>query len=283
MAVLPTRVLRYARRIATTTSLRLMFFCLLSLWASWTPLGQAGGMNDFRDSHVTHSYEEMAVRTVLDYGQVPLWAPWTCGGLYSLGGPQTRFASPTFLLSLLAGSRRAEPRVLFLFLVLGMEGFFRYARLKAGTALGAFIVAPLFALNGFFALSWVLGWLNFLGFQLLPWCLYGTALVGRRRLVGIAILAGAFALMLGFGGTYPVPLSALFVSIEALGSLWSQRTWKLRAGLAWWLGAAALFALGASAFRLWPVIDTLWLLKRLHWYQEPYSFFRMAFHHNNAN
>src|SRR3954469_3373234 len=114
MAVLPTRVLRSARRIAVTTSLRLMVFCLISLAASWTPLGQAGGMNDFRDSHVTHSYEEMAVRTVLDYGELPLWAPWTCGGLYAMGGPQTRFASPTFLLSLVFGSRHAEPLMLFL-------------------------------------------------------------------------------------------------------------------------------------------------------------------------
>jgi hypothetical protein len=257
MAVLPTRALRSARRIATTASLRLMVFCLISLAASWTALGQAGGMNDFRDSHVTHSYEEMAVRTVLDYGELPLWAPWTCGGLYAMGGPQTRFASPTFLLSLAFGSRRAEPLVLFLFLVLGMEGFFRYARLKAGTALGAFAAAPLFALNGFYAVSWGLGWLNFLGFELVPWSLLGARRVFRRRLAGIALMAGAFALMLGFGGTYPVPLTALFVSLEAVGGLWAQRTWRRRAELAGWLGAAALFILGASAFRLWPVIDTL--------------------------
>jgi hypothetical protein len=257
MALLPLRVLHLARRIATTASLRLMVFCLISLAASWAALGQAGGMNDFRDSHVTHSYEEMAVRTVLDYGEVPLWAPWTCGGLYAMGGPQTRFASPTFVLSLAFGSRRAEPLVLFLFLVLGMEGFFRYARLKAGTALGAFVAAPFFALNGFYAVSWGLGWLNFFGFELVPWCLLGTRLLFRRRLAGIAILAGSFALMLGFGGTYPVPLTALFVSLEAVGGLWAQRTWSHRAELAGWLGAAALFILGTSAFRLWPIIDTL--------------------------
>lgn len=257
MAVLPTRVLRSARRIATTASLRLMVFCLISLAASWTALGQAGGMNDFRDSHLLHTYEEMAARTVLDYGELPLWAPWACGGLYALGDPQTRFASPTFLLSLVFGPRRAEPLVLFLFLVLGMEGIFRYARLKAGTALGAFVAAPLFALNGFYAVSWGLGWLNFLGYELVPWSLLGTQLVFRRRLAGIAILAGAFALMLGFGGTYPVPMTAVFVSLEAVGGLWAQRTWRHRAELAGWLGAAALFILGTSAFRLWPVIDTL--------------------------
>lgn len=257
MAAPPLRALRFARRLAVTTSLRWMVFCLLALGASWTALGQAGGMNDFRDSQLTHSYEEMAARTVLEHGEAPLWTPWTCGGLYALGSPQTRFASPTFLLSLLVGPRRAEPLLLFLFLVLGMEGFFRYARLKAGTALGAFLSAPLFALNGFFALSWVVGWINFLGFLLVPWCLLGTALVCRRRLAGVALVAGTFALMLGFGGTYPVPLSALFVSLEAAGGLWAQRTWRRRAGLAGWLAATALFTLGACAFRLWPILDTL--------------------------
>ncbi len=257
MAVLPTRVLRFARRIAATPSLRLMVFCLIALAASWTPLGQAGGMNDFRDSHLTHSYEEMAVRTVRDYGEVPLWMPWSCGGMYGLGGPQTRFSSPTFLLELAFGARRAEPLELFLFLVLGMEGFFRYARLRAGTALGAFVSAPLFALNGFYALSWQLGWINFFGYQLVPWCLLGTRLVLLRRPAGIAILAGAFAFMLGFGGTYPVPMTALFVAIEGVSGLWAPRTWRNRAAVAVWLGAAALFVLGICAFRLWPVLETI--------------------------
>ncbi|MDC0710850.1 hypothetical protein POL68_20410 [Stigmatella sp. ncwal1] len=257
MAVLPLRILRSGRLVAVTASLRLMCFCALALWAAWTPLGQAGGMNDFRDSQVIHSYEEMAVRTVLDYGQVPLWTPWTCGGLYALGSPQTRFASPPFLLSLLVGARRAEPVLLFLFLVVGMEGFFRYARLRSGSALGAFVTAPLFALNGLVAMSWMQGWINFFGFLLLPWCLLGTALVCRRRPGGLVLLAGAFAVMLGFGGTYPVPMSALFVVLEAAGGLLAQRSWTQRSRVAGWLGAAALFTLGASAFRLWPLLETM--------------------------
>ncbi|SET70915.1 hypothetical protein [Stigmatella erecta] len=257
MAVLPFRFLRSARRVAATASLRLMVFCALALWAAWSPLGQAGGMNDFRDSQVIHSYEEMAVRTVLEHGQLPLWTPWTCGGLYALGSPQTRFAAPPFLFSLLLGARRAEPVLLFLFLVLGMEGFFRYARLRTGSVLGAFVTAPLFALNGLFAMSWLQGWINFFGFLLLPWCLLGTALVCRRRPVGLVLLAGAFAVMLGFGGTYPVPMTALFVALEAVSGLLLPRTWPQRLRVAGWLGAAALFTLGTSAFRLWPLLETM--------------------------
>jgi len=67
-----------------------MVFCLLALWAAWSALGQSGGMNDFRDSHLVHPYEDAAVTTVTRYGQVPLWTPWTCGGL-SLQGNRRGF------------------------------------------------------------------------------------------------------------------------------------------------------------------------------------------------
>jgi hypothetical protein len=256
MAVLPFRILRSVRLVAATASLRLMVFCALALWASWTPLGQAGGMNDFRDSHLLHPYEEAAVRTVREHGQWPLWTPWSCGGLYALGNPQTRFASPAFLVSLALGARRAEPVLLFAFLVLGMEGFFRYARLRAGTALGAFATAPLFALNGFIAMSWLQGWMQFFGFLLMPWCLLGTALVCRRRPAGLVLLAGTFAAMLGYGGTYPVPMTALFVALEGVSGLLAPRTWPQRLRVAGWLAAAALFTLGTCAFRLWPLLET---------------------------
>ncbi|MCI0672669.1 MAG: hypothetical protein L0Y64_19660, partial [Myxococcaceae bacterium] len=88
MATRLPRLLFAARRVSASFGLRMLVFGALALWASWTPLGQAGGLNDFRDSHLLHSYEEAAVRTLTHFGQVPLWNPWSCGGLYALGNPQ---------------------------------------------------------------------------------------------------------------------------------------------------------------------------------------------------
>jgi hypothetical protein len=250
-------LLREARRAALLPGVRLALFGLLALAACWRPLGQAGGMNDFRDSHLLHSYEEAAARTVAEYGQLPLWSPWSCGGLYAWGGPQTRQASPALLLSAALGARRAEPLVLWAFLVLGMEGFFRYARGRTGSVLGALGAAPAFGLVGFTALGWTLGWLNFAGFLLLPWLLVGTRLAARGRVGGVALVAGGFALLLGFGGTYPVPLGALLVTLEAARELLSPRARGRRLAMLGALGATALLTLGAGVFRLWPLLETL--------------------------
>ncbi len=251
----PRFLLRALRRLAIRPQWRTALFTALALAAVWTPLGQAGALNDFRDSHLLHSYEEAAARTVTEYGQLPLWTPWSCGGLFAWGNPQTRQASPTLLLSALFGARRAEPMVLMLFLLLGMEGAFRYARLKAGNAVGALLVAPLFGLCGFGAQSWSLGWLYLLGFLLLPWVLWGTALAGRGRAKGAAAVALGFALMLGFGGTYPVPLAALFVAVEGGWALIAGAGPLRRRALA--LATTAALTLAACVFRLWPIWETL--------------------------
>lgn len=251
------RLHRAAHRAATTTGLRLALFGVLALLAAWRPLEQAGGLNDFRDSHLLHSYEEAAARTVTRYGQLPLWNPWACGGLYAPGNPQTRVASPTLLLSAALGARPAEPLVLWAFLVLGMEGFFRYARRRTGSALGALAAAPAFGLVGFTSLAWTLGWLNFAGFLLMPWVMLGAQHAARGRVGGVALVAGGFALMLGFGGTYPVPVSALLVTLVSVRELLSRRARGRRLSVILALGATALFTLAACAFRLWPLLETM--------------------------
>ncbi|QDE94803.1 YfhO family protein [Myxococcus xanthus] len=253
----PRRLLRFAHRAATLTSVRLALFAALALAAAWRPLQQAGGMNDFRDAHLLHSYEDAGTRTVTHYGQLPLWNPWACGGQYALGSPQTRVASPTLLVSALMGARPAEPLLLWAFLVLGMEGFFHYARRRVGSALGALGAAPLFGLAGFTALSWSIGWLNFAGFLLLPWLLWGTRRAAEGHLRGAAVVAGTFAVLLGFGGTYPVPMGALFVALEAGRTLYGLRGTPRRKSALWALGATAVFTLGACAFRLWPLVETM--------------------------
>jgi hypothetical protein len=251
------RPLHAAHRVATLAGPRLALFGVLALVACWYPLTRAGALNDFRDSHLLQSYEDAGTRTVTRYGQLPLWNPWACGGQYAPGSPQTRVASPTLLVSAALGARRAEPVVLWVFLVLGMEGFFRYARRRAGSALGALAAAPLFGLIGFTALSWSIGWLNFAGFLLLPWLLLGTRRAAQGRLSGVALVAGCFAFLLGFGGTYPVPMGALFVALEAGRTLYTLGGAARRRRALWALGATALFTLGACAFRLWPLVETM--------------------------
>src|SRR5580700_10016405 len=177
---------------------RLTFFTLAALFASWTLLATAPLLNEFRDAHVLSHYEHVAVDTVLRYHQVPLWDPYYCGGLYLLGSPQARFASPTFLLSLLGGEARGEALAMFLLFIVGLEGTFRYARSRGASAFASALCAPLFALSGVFAVAPSLGWVNFFGFQLLPWAALGVRKAVRGEVLGVLIATGSLAWCVGF-------------------------------------------------------------------------------------
>lgn len=251
-----SRVERLFRR----APVRLAFFALLALAACWVGLRHAGQMNMYRDGQVLLSYEESARKSVVEFGQLPLWNPYYCGGMYGLGSPQARFGSPTFLLTLLFGTLRAEPLIVFFMMIVGLEGMFRYARARGAGSLGAALAAPVFALSGNFAFSAALGWTNFLGFELLPWVLLGFRRAANGELRGVVMAALSLAFIVGFGGTYAAPMSVVLVAMEVVSMMTTH--WKMRQNSRIVMGlgvclAAGLLAIGASAFRLWPVAETI--------------------------
>ncbi len=244
--------------------MRLAAFALLALIAKWPLLASAAMMNDFRDAQYFTLFEEAARTTVVRFHELPLWNPYYCGGIPALGIPSARFASPPFLLTLLFGTLRANALIAFAMSVLGLEGTFRYARARGSTALGAFAAAPVFAMAGFFARASALDWINFYGFELVPWAALGihSALRGSRR--GAVVAAFALAWMIGQGGTYAGPfmlLVGLFELVEAVGRAFVRRKRRpMGQALVAIMGMAAmlgLLALALSAFRLWPVIENL--------------------------
>ena len=250
--------LRRFRALAAQTAPRLALFAMLALALCWPLTRKAALLNEFRDAHVLWNYEYVAAASVTEFAELPLWNPYYCGGMYGLGTPQSRFAAPTFLVSLLFGASRAIPVTVFLMLLLGMEGFFRYARTRTGSALGPLLAAPIFAFNGFLGAAYFLGWINFFGFLLLPWTLFGVGQALRGRISGVLIVGLAFAFNIGFGGTYSAPLAAILAVVESVRVLIELRPSRAQlprrlSFLAW----AGLAALVLSAFRLWPIAETL--------------------------
>lgn len=243
-------------RLAERTAVRLALFALLALALVWTFLPSAAWFNEFRDAQVLALHERAAVDAVRRFGELPLWDPWYCGGIYGLGEPQSRFASPPFLLSLVFGVERAELLVVFLFTVVGMEGTYRWIRLRVNDSTAALRIAPVFALSGHFAVAYFRGWTNFFGFELVPFILYGITLAARGRTSGIVVGAIAFAVMVGFGGTFAAPLVAVAAVIEAARALSEQPPSRRLRALAM-LAALASFMLAASAVRLLPLAETL--------------------------
>jgi hypothetical protein len=149
--------------------------------------------------------------------------------------------------------------IAFLFTLLGMEGFFRYTRTRTASAFGPALIAPLFAGNGFFAYAYFSGWLNFYSFQLLPWILLGVDGTFRARRYGPLILAISTAFIVGFGGTYTAPLAFVLSCAHLLRILFECRNRppkQIARALAWLLFATYLAFL-LSAFRIWPVVESL--------------------------
>ena len=243
-------------RLAERTAVRIAIFALIAMALVWTMLPTAGWLNEFRDAQVLTLHERAAVDAVRRFGQVPLWNPWYCGGLHGLGEPQSRFASPPFLLSLLFGVERAEPLVVFLFTVLGMEGTYRWVRLRVNDATAALRIAPVFALSGHFAVSYFRGWTNFFGFELVPFILLGITLTARGRAGGIAVSAIAFAVMIGFGGTFAAPIVAVAATIEAIRAILEQPRYRRGRAIVMLAGLAS-FMLAVAAVRLLPLAETL--------------------------
>ncbi|MBX3234247.1 MAG: hypothetical protein KIT84_04120 [Labilithrix sp.] len=243
-------------RLAERTSVRLALFALLALVVVWPMLAHAGWVNEFRDAQVLTVHERAAALTVKTYRQLPLWDPWYCGGLYGLGAPQSRFAAPPFLLTLLFGVERAQPVIVWLLAVLGMEGTFRWLRLRVTDATAALRIAPLFALSGHFAVAWFRGWVNFFGFELVPFVLYGITVAARGRTHGIAVAAIAFATILGFGGTFAAPLIAVAAAAESARVLLELPPARRGRAIAM-LFALASFMLTAAAVRLLPIAEVL--------------------------
>ena len=243
-------------RLAERTAVRLALFALIATALVWTLLPTAAWLNEFRDAQVLTLHERAAVDSVLRFGQLPLWDPWYCGGIHGLGEPQSRFASPAFLLSLLFGVERAELLVVFVFTVLGMEGAYRWLRLRVSDASAALRIAPIFALSGHFAAAYYRGWTNFFGFELVPFVLLGITLAARGRAAGIAVSAIAFAVMIGFGGTFAAPLVAVAAAVEAARAISEQSPGRLLRAIVM-LTALASFMLAVCAVRLLPLAETL--------------------------
>ncbi len=226
--------------------------------AHWHALRYAGFANDFRDAQFHQLYEHVAATSLTTHGQVPLWDPYSCGGMYALGNPQIRFASPTLLLSVLFGGIRAQALTACVMTTIGMEGAYRWLRQYGCSASASVIAALVPSLVGHYAVAYFFGWVNFYGFHLVPWVLWGTGEALRGRFRGAIVGAVAATWMIGFGGTYAPLMTAVFALVCILGQFFYRPSLRQRVRETWKLLALlAVFALGLSAFRTLPILDVM--------------------------
>jgi hypothetical protein len=213
------------------------------------------GVHDW-DSHL--QYRQITVVSLRQYREFPFWHPWFCGGFpaweYVEGA--TNVVSPFFPAYLLLPLLLAVRIEILGTLLLGVVGTYLFAgRFTKSAALRVLVVA-LYMFNSRWAMQTATGHTWHMQYAWLPLALYtfDRAIHGAKSMVSNALACGGvMALLVYTGGIYPLPHTALILSLVAVGSALSDGS--LRPLLA--LAIAGLSSLGFAAPKLLPMLDLM--------------------------
>ncbi len=195
---------------------------------------------------------EVDRKSVLEFGQFPLWNPYYCGGAPYLVNPQTYLLSPTFPFILAFGSAVGIRLTLTVCLLLAFEGMRRFTTVLGLHPLACAVAGTGFAVNGVLAQHLGGGHMGWFGFALLPWVLVSLHRWmdgdGRHMVFGGVWLAW----ILSHCGVYPFPIGVMTLGVYALClAVAKQRPARAILGATGIVG----IALALGAVRLFPILS----------------------------
>jgi hypothetical protein len=250
---------RWTDRLASMTAFRLILWVAIAAWVYQGILTDPFKLADWMDDHQFYAWEESDRMTLLRWHQLPAWNPYWCGGTPGIAAPEDSFLSPDYLLRLFFGVAHGRRLAIMLFMVAGFEGTYRLCRRFDASVAGAAFAAVIFGTCDRYVSFLHDGWINFMGFELLPWvvlCFVNGLVAWRWRVLG----GFFFAWIVLNAGTYPAPYTivvlgylTIFLSLRA--AIYGER-W---AWLAPWKSGATIgiVALGLSAGKLIPTFALL--------------------------
>lgn len=209
--------------------------------------------------------QDLATAHLLHGGRLPLWDPYTGGGYPTLDNGQYRPFNPFRWFFYLIPTNWAYCFSLFLTLVFGCWGAWRWFRGEGYDAVESLVGSAIFALN-----PWTLERLTILepsAFALLPWCLLGLRSARWRDWPSLAQAALPFILL----GQVSHPEPCLLVAAMAGGYFWlAEERGREEAGRLYWKRLGTLSVVGALTLAalavLW--VPLLWLLHHSFSYKE---------------
>jgi len=226
------------RRTAALAAVALVFatvFC----WPLLGRFGQIGALRDNDwDQHLTVHW--VPYETVRQYGEIPLWNPYVCGGMPMLGNPQSRWLSPFFLLHLLYGLERGLQLEMIVHVGLAWLGALLLGRTAGLSWMASLAPAIIFAGSSWFSLHLAEGHTTWMAFAYMPGILAAAA-SGKHVLAGIGLALATYE-----GGVYAVPYTVLVLSLLALHRTIAERSVRPLAGL----GISAIMAACVAAPKL---------------------------------
>lgn len=174
-------------------------------------------------------YYGAVLKNIVEYGQMPFWNPWYCGGNVLWQNPQIALLSPVYPLTALMPLALAMKVNILLHYWIGFVGM----HLLLARVIGlrsrpmVFFLATLFTASGAPAIHFMAGHSVFLPALYLPWVLYFFFRSLATRTLHGALLGGvAIALMVYNGGTHILPMAMAVVAMLAAVSAAMLRQWR---------------------------------------------------------
>jgi hypothetical protein len=213
------------------------------------PLGL--GTNDW-DQHLF--YYGVVLKNVVEYGQMPFWNPWYCGGNVMWQNPQIAVLSPVYPLALIMPLQLAMKLNIVLHYWIGFTGMHVLLTRVIGVMFlpAVIYLATLVTASGAPAIHLRVGHSVFLPGFYLPLQLFFFFKALKTGEWKYVLLAGmTMALMIANGGTHILPMSIAAVGCFSIVAALARRDWRPIA-LATAFGVAAL---AYSAPKLLPVVQ----------------------------
>jgi len=202
------RTVRWTDRLASITLVRLIVWVAVAAWVHHGIYTDAFKLAEWMDDHQFYAWEEADRMTLLRWHELPAWNPYWCGGTVGVAAPEDPFLGPDFLLRIVFGVAHGRRLAVLLLVVLGFEGMYRLCRRLDATVVAAAFAAVVYGTCDRFVGFIHDGWINFLGFELVPWvvlCFLKGLESWRWRLLG----GFFFAWIVLSAGTYTTPFTLL--------------------------------------------------------------------------
>ena len=216
---------------------------LLSIIFCWPLFAQPQGLgaNDW-DQHLF--YYGVVLKNVVEYGKMPYWNPWYCGGNVMWQNPQVALLSPVYPLTLVMSLQLAMKINIVLHYWIGFIGMhLLLTRIVGVTFLPAMIyLATLVTAAGAPALHLRVGHSVFLPGFYLPLQLYfffKAFKTGEWKYVLLSSMT--MAAMVFNGGTHILPMSVAALGTFAVVAAIGRRSWRP-------IAFVALFGIAAIAY-----------------------------------
>ena len=186
-----------------------------------------------------HFLDAVARRTVLDFGELPEWNPYHCGGNVLAANTQSHVWSPWFVFPLIFGPAVGAKLAVALHGLIGAVGMLLLLCAMGIRGADRFLGAVLFACSAFFGQQIAGGHVWAWPFFYLPLVLH-FLLRGCYELRWAALAGAVMGLMALEGGVYPVPYTGLLVGMVGLAMALGWTPLEGRARAVRWMPLAAL-------------------------------------------